>query len=181
MPHKKNIIAISGSTRESSVNELILKWLGERYSDRLSVTLYDRIAELPHFRSDLAGDLAPEDVKALHKLIAVADGVIICTPEYVFSLPGSLKNALEWTVATTLFTDKPTALIVASTLGEKAFESLHLVMTTLGAKIHPEAELLIPAVKAKFNAQGKLTDDKLLPAFDKLVAGFIASMDEANT
>ena len=69
------------------------------------------------------------------KSIEEADAVLICTPEYVFSLPGILKNALEWTVSTTVFSDKPTALLTASSSGEKAHESLLLVMKTLGLSL----------------------------------------------
>ncbi len=64
--------------------------------------------------NDLDGENPPEAVLAFRKQIAAADGVLICTPEYVFTLPGSLKNALEWCVSTTIFSQKPTGLITAS-------------------------------------------------------------------
>jgi chromate reductase len=101
-------------------------------------------------------------------LIGQADAILICTPEYVFSLPGAFKNALEWTVSTILFTDKPTALIVASSHGQKAFESLQLIMTTLGARIPEGARLLIQGVKAKLTDQGQPLDESLLQQLDRL-------------
>ena len=176
-PAKKNILAISGSTREHSVNELILQWMAERFSSRCSFYIYNRIADLPHFRSDLIDDLAPDTVKEFYGLLEQADGVVICTPEYVFSLPGAMKNALEWTVSTTLFSGKLAALIVASSLGEKAFEALHLVMTTLGATIDPDAELLISGVKTKINLQGQITDEQVAIQLEVLGNALLQSVN----
>ncbi len=149
-----SILAISGSTRPNSVNEQIIKWMADHYRAQARITLYNQIAELPHFRSDLIEEKAPGPVKSLYSAIGQADAVLICTPEYVFSLPGSLKNALDWTVSTTLFTDKPTALIVASSSGAKAFESLQLIMTTLGAKMPGGSRLADPISKDKSDRPG---------------------------
>jgi chromate reductase len=171
-----SILAISGSTRPNSVNEQIIKWLADHYRARATITLYDRIGDLPHFRSDLIDEKAPSPVKAFYEAISRADAVLICTPEYVFSLPGSLKNALDWTVSTTLFTDKPTALIVASSSGAKAFETLQLIMTTLGSRIPEEARLLIPAVKTKVSEQGQPLDRSLAEQLDRLVEELIRSI-----
>ena len=66
----------------------------------------------------------------LRKDIERADGVIICTPEYIFSIPSGLKNVIEWCVATTIFTDKPTGLITASANGLQGHEELKLIMRT---------------------------------------------------
>ncbi len=102
---------------------------------------------------------APEAVTALRQQITEADGVIICcTPEYVFSLPGSLKNALEWMVSTVIFDGKPMGLITASTSGEKGHEQLLLVMRTLLAALTEETQLLIKGVKAKVATDGQIKD-----------------------
>lgn len=168
-----SILAISGSTRPNSVNEQIIKWLAWHYRAIANITLYNQIAELPHFRSDLIEDKAPAPVKTFYEAIGGADAVLICTPEYVFSLPGSLKNALDWTVSTTLFTEKPTALIVASSSGARAFESLQLIMTTLGSRIPEEARLLISAVKTKVTDQGQPLDKTLAQQLDRLIGELI--------
>ena len=175
--HKK-VLAISGSTKKHSTNECILKAIKNTYRDHFTVKLYDSIAQLPHFRSDIKEKDLPASVRKFRKLIDQADGVLICTPEYVFSLPGALKNALEWTVATTVFTDKPLAYVIASASGEKAFESLHLIMKTLGAQIAPHSRLLIKGAKSKVNKHSHITDISTQKALKKLVHSFNRSMDE---
>lgn len=147
---KKKILALSGSIRKDSSNEKLLYYLKEQYKDIIEIELYPTLAALPHFNPDLSTIDIPENVQDFIAQIAHADAVLICTPEYVFSLPGVLKNALEWTVATTVFSDKPCAFIVASSLGDKAFESLDLIMKTLLQKeVEPELKILIQGVRSK--------------------------------
>jgi chromate reductase, NAD(P)H dehydrogenase (quinone) len=171
--HRKRILAISGSTRRNSSNELILKFITEQYADRMEVELYEGIDTLPHFNPDLDKNSPPRAVEGFRKKIQVADGVLICTPEYVFSLPGSLKNAIEWTVSTTVFSDRPTAFIVASTSGESAFESLTLIMDTIQAKVAENARLLIQGVKGKVSTTGQITDAPTLDGITTLVESFL--------
>lgn len=159
MPLK--ILAISGSTRKNSTNEYILKAIAELYPDKMDVTIYTQLDELPYFNPDLVKEegMTPETVKKFYRMIENADGVLICTPEYVFSLPGVLKNALEWTVSTTLFSYKPFAFIIASASGEKAFESLDLIMKTLLQKpVDDDRKLLIKGGRGKINEAGEIMD-----------------------
>ena len=114
---KKRIFAISGSTRSQSANLKLLHLIADWVEDRYDVEIFEGIAQLPHFNPDVDKDEAPLEVQALRTKISEADAVLICTPEYVFSLPGSLKNALEWMVSTTILSDKPTGLITASASG----------------------------------------------------------------
>ncbi|MEP2669407.1 MAG: NADPH-dependent FMN reductase [Cyclobacteriaceae bacterium] len=146
---KLKVLAISGSTRKNSSNENILKGIGTVYSDQVELNLFDGVDKLPHFNPDIDNDNLPEAVGSFRKQISEADGILFCTPEYVFSIPGSLKNAIEWNVSTTLFTSKPVAIIVASASGEKTFESLKLVMTTIESTIGPHSTLLIKGAKGK--------------------------------
>jgi NAD(P)H-dependent FMN reductase len=175
---KKKIFAIVGSVRKDSVNEAILRTIAARYKENLAINIFLEIAELPHFNPDITDESVTLSVTKFRKEIAASDGVIICTPEYVFSLPGTLKNALEWTVSTTVFTDKPVALIVASGLGEKTFESLTLIMKTLGARIGKQSTLLIQGARAKYNAQRESLDTETLADIQKLMDSFIESMRE---
>ncbi len=178
---KKKILAISGSTRKNSSNDSILKCIPEMYDNKLEFLIYKDIDKLPHFNPDLEGEGAPASVLNFRSLIEDADGVIICTPEYVFSLPGSLKNALEWTVATLVFTSKPTAIIVASGLGEKALESLKLIMNTLIQKEIPySSKLLIQGGRSKINSSGKITDEKVLIQIQGVVDSLLKQIEEQN-
>ncbi len=169
MMQKKNILAVSGSTKANSTNELILRAIAEIYGENLNFEIYTEIADLPHFNPDLDTVEPPESVKKFRQLIENADGVLISSPEYVFSLPGSLKNAIEWTVSTTLFSNKPTAFIIAATSGEKAFESLELILQTIGADVNEHSKLIIKAAKGKLNPSKEITDQAVLEAIDKLI------------
>jgi chromate reductase len=169
--HKKKILAISGSTRADSVNVHILNAIAAVYAKQADITIYTGIDQLPHFNPDLDNETVPAPVKDFRNQVQDADGVLFCTPEYVYSLPGSLKNAIEWTVSTILFTEKPVALITASSSGQKAHEALHLLMATIGARIGPE--LLIQAPKTKISAEGKITDEATILKIGDLMDTFL--------
>ena len=160
MIQKRNILAICGSIREKSANKDIINAIAQIGKEHITITNFD-ISKLPYFNQDITDDIAPKIVLDFREVINQADGVLICTPEYVFSLPGILKNAIEWTVSTTVFTNKPTALITASSSGVKAHESLLLVMNTLGIKTNEDMCLLISGVKSKLNADGEVIELEL--------------------
>ena len=166
----KNILAISGSIRSASTSERILRFIAEHYHEQLAVELYRDLALLPYFNPDRE---TPPVVTNLLSKIEQADGVLICSPEYVFSLPGVLKNALEWTVATTVLSDKPTALMIAATSGEHAHDSLTLILKTLGASIREEARLLIKGAKSKLNDQGDVIDEETRRNIHTLIQSLI--------
>lgn len=170
---KKKILAISGSTRRNSSNELILKFIGEHYAEVLDIELFEGIATLPHFNPDLDQENPPSAVVEFREKIRAVDGIILCTPEYVFSLPGSLKNAIEWTVSTAVFTDKPTAFIVASASGEAAFDSMNLILTTIQAEIGENARMLVQGVSGKVGKIGEIADHGTLAALDSLVKSLL--------
>lgn len=177
---RKSILAISGSTRIRSANGEILKAIATMAVESLDIHIFEGIAELPHFNPDADGDGIPASVQNFRTLIEQADGVLICTPEYVFSLPGTLKNALEWTVATTVFLGKPTALITASSSGEKAHESLRLVMKTLGGITPDESALLIQGVRQKVDSNGTITDAETLHKVQQLLHSFTQTLYAAS-
>ena len=151
---KKKVVAICGSTRTQSVNLSIIQYVGRLLSAEVEFEIYNELSLLPHFNPDLDKERAPDIVETLRDKIRDADGVLICTPEYVFSLPGALKNAIEWCVSTTIFSEKPVALITASASGAKAHESLQLVMKTIYADMTEETQLLIQGAKGKVNNNG---------------------------
>lgn len=168
----KKILAICGSTRANSANAQIIDAIASLATDTLAITVYDNLTRLPYFNQDISEKDITEPVKHFRNAVAEADGVLICTPEYVFSLPGILKNAIEWTVSTTIFSDKPTALITASSSGEKAHESLLLVMNTLGIKTHADLCLHIAGVKSKLNDRSEVTHPDLQQKLKNLVERF---------
>lgn len=170
---RRKILAIPGSTRSKSSNLSILNFIASVYPERLDVQVYNKISELPHFNPEISDDVLPQEVKEFRRLINEADAVIICTPEYVFSLPGTLKNAIEWTVSTTVFSNKPMALIVASASGEKAFEALKLIMGTIETIFNENTTLLIRGAKGKFTPEGEIKDEALQKSLIRLVDSLI--------
>jgi chromate reductase len=169
---KRKILAISGSTRNNSSNLILIKTIAVLANEKFEIIIYNNISDLPHFNPDLDTENPPAAVVHFRKLISEVDGVIICTPEYVFSLPGSLKNALEWCVSTTLFSQKPTGLITASASGEKGQEELKLVMKTIEAKFGEENTLLIKGIKGKINSDEKITDEETIIKIKNFIAAF---------
>lgn len=170
----KKILAISGSTRTDSSNEKLIRYITEISKDLFTITTYD-ISTLPYFNQDLDNSEVPESVIDFRKAIENSDGILICTPEYVFSIPGILKNAIEWTVSTVVFSDRPTAIITASSSGIKAHESLILVMQTVGVKMPEASALLIQSIKSKTNAEGQVVDPSTL----KQLKGLIQSLNDS--
>ena len=175
MMNRKKVVAICGSTRKNSTNEMILRAIAATYNGIFDVTIFNTIDTLPHFNPDLE-NTKPQVVLEFLKMLEDSDGVLFCTPEYVFSLPGALKNAIEWTIPTTVLLNKPVAIIVASGLGEKAFESLVLIMNTVGAKIGPQATLLIQGLRNKVDADGMPVTEDLKSRMQQLVDSFRESI-----
>jgi chromate reductase, NAD(P)H dehydrogenase (quinone) len=144
----KNVVALIGSAATSSANHILIEFIRSEARDIFQVTIYDRLRTLPHFNPEQSLEHAPSEITELRNLIQDADGVIISTPEYVFSIPSGLKNAIEWCVATTVFSGKPLGIITTSTSGLKGHEELKLIMHTL----------LIQGVKGKIDAHGAIID-----------------------
>lgn len=176
----KRVLAISGSNRKNSVNNQIIRFIASEFRDSAQIQFSIDLATLHHFSPDTSDEEVQLPVKNLRDEIMQADGIIICSPEYVFSIPGTLKNALEWTVSTTVFHDKPAALIVASGLGEKALESLHLIMTTLGARISNDSALLIQGARAKLDTQNEL-HEQTMQKIKKVIGSLLESMENSGT
>jgi len=180
MSAKKNILVIIGSTRTNSSNFRLVKKLEELARDIFEIIFYQGLTELPYFNPDLDNENPPKQVIDLRQQIANADGIIVCTPEYVFSLPGSLKNAIEWCVSTTVFSQKSIGLITASASGEKAHEELRLVMRTLEARFTEATSVLIKGIKGKFNEEGDLTDAETIARLKKFIAAFNEQLNDNN-
>lgn len=175
----KKILAISGSLRNQSFNTAILQEIKTILSGRAEIIFYNGYDALPHFNPDLDKDPAPATVNHFRQMVAAADGVILCTPEYAFGLPGSLKNALDWTVSSGEFNEKTVAVISASPLpsgGIKAMDALLLVCSALGTKIPEGATLGIPGIKVKMNEKGEIKEAGTLKDLAQLVEVFLGSI-----
>jgi NAD(P)H-dependent FMN reductase len=144
----------------------------------VKVILYEGLASLPHFNPVLDDDDSSEPVRELRQLLSSANGVIICTPEYAFGVPGSLKNALDWTVSSGELTNKPVAIITASLVGEKAHASLLQIFTALSSKVSKEATLLIPFIRTKLDDKGEVSDPETLKSIHSVLTALVTCIEE---
>ena len=110
----------------------------------------------------------------------MVDGVLICTPEYAMGIPGSLKNAIDWTVSSCEFSHKPVALITASTSGSKGHKALIDVLNVIEAIPATEAQLLIPFAKTKIDENNEIKDPATFEQLRDLVSKFYSRMIEAD-
>lgn len=162
MTETKTIFVLIGSASQNSANQKLIDNLTKLMQDSFHFILYPDLKTLPHFNPELSSNNPPEQIIELRSNIEKADGVLICTPEYIFSIPSGLKNVIEWCIATTVLSNKPTGLITASASGEKAHEELQLIMKTAMAKFSIETTLLIQGVKGKINEHGQIIDKSTL-------------------
>ena len=154
------IIGISGSLKASSSNSALTRSLGNLMPENAEYIIYNGLGSLPHFSPDIDGDKSPIAVTEFRRLLKSAHGVVICTPEYAFGVPGVLKNALDWTVSTGDFYEMPTAVISASPLttgGDKAHFSLMQTMTAMQATVSEKSKLMIGSINKKLQGD-KITD-----------------------
>ena len=161
-----NIITICGSLRAGSLNRMLMNSLPEMAPDGMTITEAPSIADIPLFNGDvLAADGVPAPVTALAEAVAAADGVIIVTPEYNFSVPGGLKNALDWIsrLPDQPFAGKPVAIQTASPGplgGARVQYHLRQVMVFLDAMVMNKPEIFVGLAGQRIDSDaGRLTDE----------------------
>jgi chromate reductase len=179
------ILAISGSLRDGSSNTGLLRALREEAPAGIEVELWDGLKDIPPYDADDDVVPGPADVEAFRELVREVDAVFFATPEYNSSIPGQLKNALDWgsrPLATNSFRNKPVAVISSSAGafgGVWAAAELRKVLGAMGARV-TEAELSVGHASEKFDDDGKLADDEvrqgLRDALDTLVAEIPAAL-----
>lgn len=169
MHTKKNILAITGSAGKNTANLALIKKIAQLLQEDFSVTIIESLSGLPHFDPELSVNNTPGVITAFRQSVQEADGIIICTPEYIFSIPSGLKNAFEWCVSTTVFSKKPVGLITASASGEKGHEELKLIMRTIETIFNDDTTLLIKGIRGRIDDNGNIKDE----ATNKALASFI--------
>jgi chromate reductase len=140
------VLGISGSLRNGSLNTALLRAAAERLPAGAELAMFDRLGEIPPFSEDAEAAPAPAAVRELREAMRTADAVLIATPEYNHSLPGQLKNALDWAsrpAGQSALNGKPAAAIGASKSmfgGVWAQAELRKVLAAMGGRAI-EAEL----------------------------------------
>jgi chromate reductase, NAD(P)H dehydrogenase (quinone) len=157
----KKILAISGSTRKDSTNHHLINAITEITRGSMAILPYQQFSVLPHFNPDLSEEAGTE-VNDFRDLIRQSDAILICTPEYAHGVPGSLKNAIDWTVGTSDFSGKIVMLITASSAGKYSHLSLLETLRVIEAIVPPDLQLLIPFAKTKIHENGSITDSQTM-------------------
>ena len=171
--NKKKIVGICGSASRNSGNLSILKFIAECEKSEFDFEIINDLTEFPHFRTELTDSNVPQEIVDFRNKISGADGIIICTPEYIFSIPSGLKNLTEWCVSTTVFSNKPSGLITASANGNEGHKELQLIMKTVQSVLTDETTLLIKGVKGKISKEGKITNENTEKELRKFTQSFI--------
>ena len=154
------LLAISGSLRAASSNSAILRAAALLHLPGVEIELYESMGDLPHFNPDLESDLPPL-VAELRARVVACDAVVICTPEYVHGLPGSLKNLLDWLVSGGELWNKPVAVWSVAGRGAFANASLLEILRTLMARVSEDAALSLPLGSNRVTAEQIAGDAEL--------------------
>jgi chromate reductase len=170
------ICAISGSLRAGSFNTAALRAAAELAPDGV-VVVQEGIADIPIYNEDVKDAGFPAPVLRLQRAVASADAVLIATPEYNYSVPGVLKNAIDWVSRTDPqpFAGKPVAIMGASpgAIGTaRAQYDLRKMFVYLDALVLNKPEVMIGAAHTRFDAQGRLSDE----ATRRFVASLVAAL-----
>jgi chromate reductase len=167
------ILGISGSLRRDSHNTSLLRAAAEAAGPDIEFVLYDGLKQIPPYDEDDDLDPRPESVARLNEAIAAADAVFFSTPEYNSSIPGQLKNAIDWVsrpVATNALRNKPVAVVGASTGGFGAVwaqAELRKVLAAVGARVL-DLELPVAHAHTRFE-DGGLTDDEIRARLEEAI------------
>lgn len=178
------ILAISGSLRADSLNTKLLHAAAELVDDEVEFEVWDGLKAVPPYdEDDEAKGAAPIAVARLRSAIAAADAVLFATPEYNASIPGQLKNAIDWVsrpVATNPLRNVPVAVIGASPgmFGAVwAQAELKKVVALIGARVI-DAELPVPQAVTRFDADGRLVDDEIRERLAEVVNELVSAAQE---
>jgi chromate reductase len=168
------IAAVAGSLRAESWTRRLLRPTTELLPANVRLTIWDGLGEVPLFSEDLESGLAPSAVAGMRELIERSDALLIATPEYNKSIPGVLKNALDWVsrpYGQTVLRDKPVGAVGTSPLptgGASALSDVQRMLTLLGAEVI-EADLAIGQVHTRIDAEGRISDRELAARVTELL------------
>ena len=175
------IIGISGSLRKGSYNTALLRAIEKALPPGVEMEIFT-CDGIPLYNSDVDGVEKPPAVERLRTAITGCDGVLFATPEYSHSIPGVLKNTIDWVPRPGFkspMAGKPSAIISASKGflgGARAQEHLKLVLDSLLSPLYPSTECLVGSAPEKFDDHGTLMDERVQKRLQKYIEGFLGWM-----
>jgi chromate reductase len=160
---KVSLIGMSGSLRTGSFSNAILETLREHFADRADFKVYD-LAPIPAYNQDFEGEKRPPAVKQMLADIAAADGLVLCAPEFNHSIPGVLKNAIDWAsrpAFTSVLAYKPVAIMATSRGplgGARCLEHMKVALDSCLSRVTLAREVIVTAAESKIK-DGRLVDE----------------------
>jgi len=179
------ILAIPGSTRRDSHNARLLRHIAGRAPLGVEVELWGGLKSIPPYDEDDDVVPAPPAVAALREAIAAADGLVIATPEYNSSIPGVLKNAIDWASrprASTPLQNKPVVVVGASTGSFGAVwaqAELRKVLGSAGARV-VDGELAVAKAHEAFDPDGTLSSPELEGRGEDVLEALVAEIEASR-
>ena len=179
------VLGIAGSLRRDSYNRNLLVAAQALLDgdDDVDLELFDGLADVPPYDEDLDVEPTPAAVARFRDALAAADAVLFATPEYNSSIPGQLKNALDWAsrpIATNVLRNKPVAVVGASSGAFGAVwaqAELRKVLSAIGARVAP-GELAVGLARTRFDDDGRLADEAIAEGLRDIVDGLVAAARE---
>lgn len=179
------ILGISGSLRTGSFNTATLRACMGLLPNDVEVRTFDRLAEIPPYNEDVRQQGFPDCVEELRKEIDGADAVLIATPEYNYSVPGVLKNAIDWASRPPQPFDEKLVGIIGASRGvigtARAQYHLRQVFVYLNATVLNRPEVFITAAHEKFHADGTLLDRPTGDILELFVQQLVARAKRSRT
>ncbi len=175
-----HVLLISGSVRQGSSNKATLATTASVAPPGVSTEYYEGLLALPHFHPDLGQPPLPEPVLALRAAIETTDAVLFCTPEYAGSLPGALKELLEWTVGGVEISAKPCGWVNISTMpsgAAGAHAELATVLRYTDARLIEAACVHIPVGRAEIGPDGLISTGQTREALRDVLAALAAAAE----
>ncbi|MEC0256225.1 hypothetical protein PAEVO_25050 [Paenibacillus sp. GM2FR] len=175
------VAIVVGSIRKESYNMKLAEYLKQRYSDQIAFEILG-LRDLPFYDQDIELD-PPAVVKDFKERIAAADAVLWITPEYNYSIPGVLKNALDWLSRVDKVMNGKPSWIMGASMGQlgtvRAQEHLRDILFSVGitSPLLPNNEVYIGAVHEKMDESGKLIHEPTIGFLDIVVNNFITWMN----
>ncbi len=178
------ILAISGSVRSESTNTYFLKEIARislEANKDVTIEIFNSHDKLPIFSQDQEGKETPFSVLTLCDKVSLSDGIIISSPEYIKSIPGGLKNTIDWLVSRDEIIKKPIALAHASHRGDDVLNCLRRILSTISENFSEDIFLQIPLIgKNRDEIKQIVNSEKFKPQVNRYISKYTKYIESVS-